>query len=124
MGDIKIYYAHSLALYGTAQERRDVELLELLGFEVENPNQLEHAQGYMKIKKEGGNPMDYFVRLVTTCDALAFRGLPTGHIPAGVYKEIRTAENNAMPVFELPCFFNRAVGVEETRQFLREIGER
>ncbi len=34
---MKIYYAHPMSLYGTLQEKRDIETLKALGFEVVNP---------------------------------------------------------------------------------------
>jgi len=34
----KIYYAHPLNIYNTAQEKRNIATLESLGFEVVNPN--------------------------------------------------------------------------------------
>ena len=33
----KAYYAHCLSIFNTPQERRDVAVLETLGFEVYNP---------------------------------------------------------------------------------------
>jgi hypothetical protein len=121
---MKVYYAHCLAIYNTPQEERDIKLLADMGFQVENPNQKHHSDAYLKIRQEGGSPMEYFTDLVQQCDAVAFRGLPGGLIPAGVFKEVSIALEKEMPVIELPCYFNRATSVEETRTFLKEIGER
>lgn len=49
----KVYYAHSLHLYNTPQEKRDIELLEKLGFEVLNPNQPEIQEKIQSLIAEG-----------------------------------------------------------------------
>lgn len=115
-----VYYAHSIALYNTKQEQRDVETLEALGFEVVNPNAPEHDVGY---KREG---MAYFQGIIRACDALAFRGNPDGSVNAGVILEIKYAQEHfGMPVFELPSgLFRRGLSVDETRALLREQGAR
>jgi hypothetical protein len=119
MNRLKCYYAHSLHLYNTSQEERDVLLLESLNFKVINPNAQRHFEAY---KKEG---MDYFANLVKSCDVLAFRAYPNGKIPAGVHFEATFAINNDMPVFEIPWGFNRrGLSVEETREWLHELGQR
>ena len=126
MKKLKCYYAHSLHIYGKPQEERDIKLLEALGFEVENPNQQKHTDGYMAMPE--GEGMQYFVDLVRTCDVLAFRAYPDGSIGAGVYKEIMATDNPdmPMPVFELPWGLMRRgiTNVEHTREWLRELGER
>ena len=126
MGKLKCYYAHSLHLYGTPQEQRDIVLLQTLGFEVENPNQQKHQDAYLALPEE--TRMDYFVELVRSCDVCAFRAYPNGEIPSGVYKEIMAAELHEMPipVFELPWgLMRRGIkNVEHTREWLRELGQR
>lgn len=115
----KIYYAHCIAIYKTPQEIRDIVTLEKLGFEVENPNRPEHDAGY---RAQG---MDYFLRFADECDAIAFRAMPDGAIPAGVAKEISMFVQLGKPVFELPsCITRRTLGVESTREALRECGNR
>jgi hypothetical protein len=117
---MKIYYAHCLALYHTPQEARDIVILQLLGFDVENPNQLKHQDGY----KSAGS-MDYFKELVDDCDAVAFRALPDGSIPGGVALEVQHAIDTGKPVIELPCGFKRrSLDVDLTREYLRDAGQR
>ena len=116
---MKVYYAHTVGIYGTPQEQRDVETLEGFGFEVLNPSTPEYQQAY----KDHG--MDFFVKLAKGCDALAFRGLPDGRIPAGVHKEILAAIENGQPVIELPnAILGRGMSVELTREYLKDCGER
>jgi nucleoside 2-deoxyribosyltransferase len=125
---VTVYYAHCIHLYGTKQEERDVELLEKLGFEVLNPNNpgVEVAVTAMKAHYgQGCNVMGLFEELVASCDALAFRALPDGRIPAGVCKEVLHARSLGKPVIELPSnIIGRGVTVEETREYLAEVGQR
>ena len=112
---MKVYYAHSISIYNTKQEERDVNTLNSLGFEVINPNQHIHQEGY----KKGG--MQYFVDLANECDVIAFRAHPNGDIPAGIFKEIQTDK----PVIELPSSIKRrALSVDDTREYLKEMGLR
>lgn len=120
MAKLKCYYAHSLHLYGTPQEKRDIELLEKLGFEVVNPSEKKYQEKY----PEGG--MDYFVNLALSCSVGAFRAYPDGQIPSGVYKEISAMNDAGLPVIEIPWgLMRRGIeNVEHTREWLRELGQR
>lgn len=120
---LSIYYAHGMYLYDTPQEKRDVLLLESLGFEVLNPNTPEHIKACQDYHPSG--PMPYFHDLVRRCQALAFRGTPDGSIPAGVSSEIRVVQRYGKPIIELPnSLFVRMMDVEETREYFRDIGQR
>lgn len=125
---MKVYYAHCQALYGTKQEMRDLDTLFALGFEVVNPSSPEHVQMAKNMKCAGipsEKVMGYFESLVDGCDAVAFRALPDGAVPAGVAKEIARAVDKGKPVFELPsCVVRRTLTVEQTREYLAEVGQR
>jgi hypothetical protein len=114
------YYAHPISIYNTPQERRDIELIESLGFVVLNPNAPEHEAGY---QREG---MIYFENLLRQqAQTLFFRSFPDGSIPAGVAKEIAVVVEMNRPVIELPTAIGRrTLSVEETREFLRQSGFR
>jgi hypothetical protein len=116
---MKIYYARPINIYNSAQDQRDISLMEQIGFEVLNPNKEELQERY---KKEG---MDVFLQAVTECDALAFRSFPDLSISAGVKKEIDKAIELNKLVFELPTITSkRILSVEDTREYLRCIGAR
>lgn len=123
---ITIYYAHCMALYDTAQEVRDVQALEALGFTVCNPNTWEHKARVAEMKSAGADDvMPYFCNLVASCGALAFRALPDGSIPSGVAKEIDAARECILPVIELPnAVERRTLSVAATREYLRDVGQR
>ena len=112
----KAYYARPISLYNTLQEKRDIELLNLLGFEVINPNKAELEARY---QKEG---MSVFIEATKDCDVIAFRSFQDGKISAGVYKEII---ESGKPSIELPTITsNRVLSVEDTRAYLSLLGNR
>ena len=119
---MKVYYAHCMAIYGTPQEARDIATLEALGLTVVNPNTPECDAGYI------AQGMDYFKRFVTECDAIAFRAVPDGRIPAGIWREIqmfRESPGVSKPVIELPSsIWERGMSPDATREYLKEIGQR
>jgi|ERR1041384_232039 hypothetical protein len=128
---MKVYYAHCLEIYGKEQEKRDIATLKALGFEVINPSEPVHVEGY---RREG---MNYFTQLIENqADALAFRATASGLIPAGVAKEIEAARRKyvfkgnepdqfGIPVFEIPTgILRRSLSVDETKEYLRDVGVR
>jgi hypothetical protein len=116
----RCYYAHAMSLYNTPQEARDIALLEAMGYEVINPNTPYHSEQCSKRT----NPMDHFFDVVHyTADLLAFRAMPDGSITQGVAIEIRAAAPK--PVFELPSGVKRrTLTLDETRDYLAELGQR
>lgn len=148
----RVYYAHCVALYGTPQENRDLNTLTALGFEVVNPNSLEIKAQVEAVKRCYGERsnlnhllslemrhrlhnyrddgeavmMEVFKPLFNNnLDALAFRALPHGAIPAGVAKEIDWAVEADLAIFELPAqLLTRTMSVEATREYLHQIGQR
>jgi hypothetical protein len=133
----RIYYAHSMHLYGTLQEKRDIELLESLGFEVVNPNCEEIVMQVEAIRdiyeKSGATKdatstaiMEYFYEeVIPDCDALAYRSFIDFKIGAGVYGEILIAKSLNKPIIELPTLItSRSLTVAETRQYLMLHGNR
>lgn len=125
---MKIYYAHCQNLYRTKQEERDIQILKLMGFDVINPSDEIHQKWVNDAKLQGidsSKIMIYFTELVSQCEGLAFRSLPDGRIPAGVAKEITQMASKLGFVIELPSRLNsRMIDVDETREYLAEIGQR
>lgn len=139
---MRIYYAHCMAIYNTPQEARDIALLDSLGFEVVNPNHPDIDKRCKAIRDEIAqynricisakrDPSDemmasIFKPLATIrCDALAFRALPDGRIPAGVAQEVEWARDYGHAILELPSnFTDRRMSLEVTREYLREVGQR
>lgn len=123
----KIYFARPLSNYNTKQDERDIQLLENLGFEIINPNK-EELQKKVDELRNNNPDKDYmyvFTDIVKTCDALAYRSFVDLKISAGVMKEIETAVDLKLPVFELPTItIQRRLSVDETRQYLSYLGQR
>lgn len=120
------YYAHSVHLYNTEQEKRDIAILESLGFIVINPNQ-PHVQEIVEIIKKVSpeNVMTCFDIIIDKCDVLAFRSHLDGKIPSGVGYEIKYALSKNKPVFEIPLLFeNRFLSYNETKEYLKLLGNR
>ena len=119
------YYARCQTIYGSMQECRDIELIAELDSHV-LPFDAEVSEAVAKAKESGDSVMDVvFQPLVEKCDLLFFRALPDGRIPAGVVKEIQFARELNLPVLELPSgIIRRTMTVTETREYLRESGQR
>ena len=124
----RVYYAHCMAIYNTPQEERDVKTLERLGFEVVNPNIPETQEGikaFIKANPGLTNYMTFFYNMIDGCDCLAFRANYDGKIAAGTGGEAEYALGTGKPVFELPSMVaSRIMSVDDTRQYLKEIGQR
>lgn len=121
---LTVYYAHCQSIYGTPQELRDITLLKALGFEVTNPSDREIVDVYHRWLEENPdeNKMLFWEELAKEQDVLAFRALPDGRIPQGVFKEINAFDG---PVFELPfAIHSRELDLEGTREYLRLVGQR
>lgn len=121
---LKVYYAHCKVIYYTPQERRDIDTLKALGFDVINPSEPWVDKALEVIPPD--ERMAWFEQFADECDAIAFRGLPmSDKIPSGVLKEIAWFTKRSKPVIELPSMSSaRAVSLEDTRAYLREVGQR
>lgn len=122
---LKCYYAHPMSTYNSRIEKQDLELLEKLGFEVLNPNQMniqEEMNEYIKVHGRD-KVMDYFNTLIDECDLVAFRGNPDNTILSGVASEISYTLEVGKPVIELPCSLKRRMlNYPETKTYLLETG--
>lgn len=121
---MKVYYAHCMALYGTPQEQRDIELLEGLGYEVVNPSSPSVVADLAELPS-GALRMAYFERFADECDLVAFRALPDLSITSGVAKELGWFQDRGKPILELPSGLRRRfMSLEATRDYLCEVGQR
>jgi len=125
MNNLCCYYAHTMVSYNSTIERDDIELLEKLGFYVDNPNQEKYRHELYEHTKNLGaaSVMDYFCSLVEKNDLLAFRALPDGNIPSGIAKEVNHAYLLGIPVIELPCSIEkRSMNYDNTKEYFKELG--
>lgn len=117
---MNVYYARCISLIDTMQEARDLGTLRQMGLTVVNPDLRDFQDDYRK------HGMSFFTDMAAQADLIAFRALPPhGDIPAGVAAEIRAALNQGKKAIELPTgILSRAMPVEQTREYLRECGQR
>jgi len=126
---MKVYYAHFMGIYDTPAEDRDIKTLEDLGLEVFNPN-TSKIQKEVKVHLEEDGRYDamfedVFFKRVRECEIFAFRALPDGRIPGGVYMELKVALTEKKLIIELPCgMHSRGMGKDDTREYLKNIGQR
>ncbi len=92
----RIYYAHAMCTYGTQVEKREQAVIQRIfpGHEIIDPGAYEDNEE----KLLGG--MNYCLKLVESCDALAFSRI-RGKVTAGVGKEAKHALALKKPVYEL-----------------------
>lgn len=123
---MKVYYAHSVGIYGSKQEARDINTLKFLGFEVVNPNTPEIQREIELYKlKHPDTLMTYFDNILDNCDALAFRAHADGQIGSGVAYELDYINKQYKPIIELPTIYSkRILSYEETSQWLKYSGNR
>ena len=128
MTKLKVYYAHFMGIYNTPQEKRDIATLEALGLDVFNPNMPETQA----MVDESLKTMTYiemfdvvFFSKVRESEVFAFKALPDGRIPGGVAMELKIAQEENKIIIELPSgTHSRCMGKDDTREYLRDIGER
>jgi len=126
---MKIYFAHPINTYNTILEKFWLEAFSGSGGEIINPNSKEHQKGY---KLEG---MDYFKKLVQSCDKLYAFGFGDNSIGAGIAKEMDWMFEKGGQVIFLPFFTQyeeqmvhsinqfKILTVEETREKLKSYGK-
>lgn len=119
----RCYFSRPRPFYKTSQDKKDIELLESMGYEVIDPAVRSLAISSPPEEVAIIGRMAKYKFLVKGCDVLAFRSFPDLKIGAGVLKEIVWAEESDIPVFELPTDTGgRALSVEETRKYISKMG--
>lgn len=121
------YYSHGMHIFNTPQEKRDIEIIQAMGYSVMNPNNKYTASQF----NEALQTMDYsdafdyvFGAMIKASELLIFRSHPDGSIPFTVGKEIEFANNIERVVLELPSGISRRkLDSGETEEYLREIGQ-
>ncbi len=86
----RLYFGHPINVYGTELERRLLARIVsgFTGWEVENPNQPRHDEGYARYKRETGNGMDYYRKeVLPACRGGVFLPFRDGAWGAGVFAE-------------------------------------
>ena len=111
---IRVYFAHPINTYDTILEKYFLEYFgKFNDVEIVNPNKIEHQEGY---KKEG---MDYFKKIVQSCDKLYAFGFGDNSIGAGISKEMDWMFEKGGEVIFLPFFteLEQQVVKDSNKQF-------
>lgn len=128
----RLFFSHPVNTYGTPLEASLLKKIQeaFPVWEIVNPNEPCHQEGYDRHKQTSGNGMNYFIEeVLPSCHgniALRFRN---GDWPAGVYKEAKYYEDRGLPTYTItPEGFVGFAGllgivipltVEETRARIR-----
>ena len=129
----KLYFGHPINTYNTPLEEQLISVIaqEFPDWEIENPNQKKHSEGYKKWREETGNGMKYFAEeVLPSCDGGVFLAFRDGKWGAGVVKEGVYFLEKDLPVYEVTLDFqfnsldefsdDRILGVDETRERIRD----
>ncbi len=124
----RVYFAHPITAYCSAEEACALARLKSEGLDVTNPSDRHHQDAC-------GSDMVRWAALAGSCDGVAFMPFPDGAIGAGVVKEVNTLWAQNKPVFELTPDGNTLsavsdwpgartlLTVDETRERLKEFRE-
>ena len=123
-----IYFGHPVNFYNTDKEEELVAIIEeeMPGYDIENPNQPKHQEGYQSFKREKGNGMKYyFEEVLPDMDAGIFLSFEDKMFGAGVYGEAENIFHQGKPIFEIttkgsinPMTLDRSrfLSIEDTRK--------
>ena len=121
-----IYFGHPISFYDIPLEIELVKIIEreLPTFQVENPNQPHHQEGYQRYSKQGRG-MDYFFQeVLPATSAGVFLTFEDGNFGAGVFGEAEFLHQQGKPIYEISIDgvinsmsldFARKLSIEETR---------
>lgn len=124
----KIYFGFPVSFFNTETESELVKIIkrEFPGYDVENPNQEHHQQGYQRYKEAGERGMDYFFKeVLPNMAGGVFLPFEDGMLGAGVYGEaefLATAEKDIYEISltgevkRLDLDESRKLSIEETRE--------
>ncbi|MBR9683662.1 hypothetical protein GOV03_03930 [Candidatus Woesearchaeota archaeon] len=101
---LRIYFGHPVNTYNTEQETDLSAIIQqhFPEYEVENPNQPHHQEGYQRWKAEKGNGMQYyFQEVLPEMAAGIFLAFEDGMLGAGVYGEAESLHQDGKPIYEI-----------------------
>ena len=129
----KLYFGHPVNTYDARLEEQLLGVIasHLPTWEIENPNQPHHQEGYMDYKSRTGNGMTYFTEVVLpACQGGIFLPFRDGAWGAGVFMEAKFFIDKNMPTFiinhngyieVLPAQYTpQVLSVEQTRARIRD----
>jgi len=100
----KLYFAHPINTYNSDLEEYLVEIVQeyFAAWEIENPNQQKHQDGYKKFREEKGNGMRYFTEeVLPECRGIIALPFRDGKWGAGVAKEVLYFLENKLSAWQI-----------------------
>jgi hypothetical protein len=102
---LKVYYAHNVVFYGTAEEDADRDTMGKFGMNVVDPS-WPGIQEKVKLMRQDGvseaEIAEYFLRIVDECQGVVFRAMKDGTTPKDVQAAIDRAKSAGKPVLQIP----------------------
>lgn len=130
---MKLYFGHPVNVYNTELERELVKIImeKLPGWEIENPSQPHHEEGYQNWKARTGNGMDYYtMEVLPGCHGGIFLPFRDGMWGAGVFAEAKFFADQGRPIWEISptgaiaspkLMIVHPLSVKETRLRIRDV---
>ena len=127
----RLYFGHPVNTYNTDLEARLIQQISeaFPDWEIENPNQKCHQEGYNRWKESTGNGMKYFTeQVLPSCQGGIFLPFRDGAWGAGVFKEAKFYSDKGQPIWVIASDGNimplelssvQSLSVEETRARIR-----
>jgi len=100
----KIYFGHPINVYNTDLEKMLLVIIAKLlsEYDIENPNQKKHTDGYQRYKEQTGRGMNYyFEEVLPSCDAGIFLPFRDGAWGKGVFGEAKFLEKNKKLIWQI-----------------------
>lgn len=128
---IKMYFGHPINVYDTELE---TNLLDIISqafptWDIENPNQKRHSEGYERYLKTTGKGMDYyFCEVLPNCQGGIFLPFRDGKYGTGVFGEAKFLSEQGCPIWQIDADGHiskldlqsaQVLSVEETRERIR-----
>lgn len=99
-----MYFGHPINVYDTSLEKFLVRAIQLWfhDWEIENPNQPKHQEGYARWKAERGRGMDYYYQeVLPQCHGGVFLPFSDGKWGTGVWGEAKFLADRDLPLYTI-----------------------
>lgn len=100
----KLYFGHPINTYNTELEDKLLQKISEIfpDWDIENPNQKHHQEGYKRRKEAHENGMDYFYKeVLPQCDGGVFLPFRDGSWGAGIFGEAEFLLEIGRPIWQI-----------------------
>ena len=130
----RLYFGHPINTYNTDIEKQLLHKISetFRGWNIENPNQKHHQEGYRHWKERYKNGMEYFYKKVLPqCHAGIFLPFRDGKWSIGVFREAKFLSQQEYPIWQITAvgiiikindiFSVPVLSIKETRSRIRTL---